>query len=343
MFLNPWSLNLTLCAVIVLFLVGTAAKTAVRVLLYWDPSSDSNRQIRLEAETWLSATLVEYALLIQVLTLLLFVIAADRFSQMISGAMCATGTLTANAYGIPDLLIKLVGSFLYGFWILFHRIDISSERYPLVRFKFIFLLGLVPVILVDMVLQTLFLANLKPDIITSCCSVVFGDEGGGGRGNLLTGSDPQATLIAFYGLAGAIIMTGICFLWQTLGKVRRLVTGGLSGIFSLEWAGFLVVSLAAITTVFSSYIYAMPYHHCPFCIIKSEYGCIGIFIYAALLAGAFFGLSVGVVEPFAGMDDVAQTIRRYRRGAVLLSLVLLIIFTGLSSYHLLLYRLTGGA
>ena len=91
MFFSAWSLSLFLCSIIVLFLGISAVRTGIRVLRYWNPASDSNLQISLENETWLASTLVEYALAVQGLSLLLLLLAADSFSQVIAGAMCATG------------------------------------------------------------------------------------------------------------------------------------------------------------------------------------------------------------------------------------------------------------
>ena len=51
MFLNAWSIALFLCGLTVLFLIGVASRSAVRVLLFWDPESDANRQIKLSTRT----------------------------------------------------------------------------------------------------------------------------------------------------------------------------------------------------------------------------------------------------------------------------------------------------
>ena len=80
MFLNSWSLGLTLAALVVLLLALIAGRTALLVLRHWDPSSDSDLQIRLENGIWLTSTLVEYGLGFQVLTLVLFVLAADTWN-----------------------------------------------------------------------------------------------------------------------------------------------------------------------------------------------------------------------------------------------------------------------
>jgi hypothetical protein len=152
MFLNSWSLGLTLAGLIILFLGVFACRTAVRVLRYWNPQNDSNLQIKLENEIWLASTLVEYGLGFQIITVILFVLAADNFCHVIVGAMCATGALLANDFGIPALLVKIGGVFFYGFWIVLHKLDISSETYPLVRIKYIYLLFILPLLIADITL-----------------------------------------------------------------------------------------------------------------------------------------------------------------------------------------------
>lgn len=333
MFLNSWSVALTLLSLVVLILTAIAGRTAIRVLRYWDPASDSNRQIRLENETWLSSTLVQYAMGFQVLSLILFALAADNFSKVISGAMCATGALTANQYGMFVLSIKLLGTFFAGFWIVLHFFDISSERYPLLRVKYMALICLLPLLVVDIVSQTLYIANLKPDIITSCCAVVFG-EGGGSDGNLLGGGAQGRLLTIFYGTVFLLATFGH-FLFRRLNQ-RLLWLNGLA------WLFFVGVAFVAITTVFSSYIYAMPYHHCPFCILKPEYSYIGFFIYGTMLPAAFFGIAATLVEIIPAKVSLEEVVRRFQKRAVLFSSALLMIFVIIVSYHFLVYRFMGG-
>ncbi|KPK24059.1 MAG: hypothetical protein AMJ61_14315 [Desulfobacterales bacterium SG8_35_2] len=333
MFLNSWSLGLTLAGLIILFLGGFACRTAVRVLRYWDPHSDSNLQIKLENEIWLASTLVEYGLGFQILTVVLFVLAADTFCQVIVGAMCATGALLANNFGMPALLIKLVGVFVYGFWIVLHKLDISSETYPLVRIKYIYLLLLLPLLVADIILQTLYISFLSPDIITSCCAVVFGSSKETGR-NLLEGFSRTTLLALYYG--SIIVLTGLGYVLLK----RWLVP--LAVLFSTGWIWFLALATVAIISVFSSYIYAMPYHHCPFCILKPEYHYIGFALYFTLIPASFFGLTTLLVEPFKKRNNLAGSVQKYQQTAIRISLLLLLFLAVISSYHYLVYRISGG-
>jgi len=343
MFLSAWSLSLVFCSIIVLFLGANAVRTGIRVLRFWNPDSDNNLQIRLENETWLASTLVEYAMAVQGLSLLLFVLAADSYSQVIAGAMCATGSLLANEFGMPTLYLKLAGFFLYGFWILIHQMDIRSESYPLVRIKYGYLLLLAPVVIADIVLQTMYIANLDPDIITSCCAVVF-SEASGENANLL-GSLSQPVMLGMYYGTMAVLVAMALLINDRLpmvslpgGKLRVAFSFG----YAVGWLWFFGLALVVITSTISSYIYAMPFHRCPFCIIKPEYHYIGMFIYFFLIVGGFFGISTALTELIGRRPDLAGTAGRFRKMAIDISLVMLVILAILTSYHYLIYRIFGG-
>ncbi len=333
MFLNPWSLALSLCSLVVLLLGAIAGRTAVRVLRFWEPGSDSNRQIRLENEIWLSSTLVAYGLGFQIITLILFVLAADQFCQVIVGAMCATGALLANPFGMPALLIKLVGVFFYGFWILLHQLDIRSEHYPLVRIKYLALLLLLPLLVLDVTLQTLYIAGIKPDIITSCCAVVFGEDIGR-TANLMTGYSQQGLLATFI---GSIVVLGLLG-----GGLLQRWRSWLAKLYAAGWLWFFGLALVMITTVVSSYVYAMPFHKCPFCLLKPEYHYFGFALYGTLIAAAFCGTSPAFAGLVRGRKGLSAIVARYQRLALILSLLLLVIFSGLSFYHYLKYLISGG-
>ena len=164
------------------------------------------------------------------------------------------------------------------------------------------------------------------------------------RGNLL-GNLPQTTMLGLYygtivALLGlALLMNDRMPLLKLLGKRAQTI---LSFLYATGWLWFFGLALAVITSVISSYIYAMPFHRCPFCIIKQEYGYIGLVIYSTLMAGTFFGISTALAEVLGHRSDLAEPVRYYRKIAVNLSFILLCVLTVLSSYHYLVYMITGG-
>jgi len=94
--------------------------------------------------------------------------------------------------------------------------------------------------------------------------------------------------------------------------------------------------------VISSYVYAMPYHKCPFCILKPEYHYFGFGLYGTLIPAAFFGASAAIAGLVRGRVGLAGVVDGYHRLAVKISLVLLVIFSGLSFYHYFKYLISGG-
>lgn len=334
MFVNPWSLALCLLSGITLFLILVACKTAVKVLRHWDPAADSQRQIELESEIWLSSTLVQYGLAFQIISLLLYVLAADHFSGMLSGAMCATGALLANDYGLPLLIVKIAGMFLYGLWIVLHQLDISSEKYPLVRLKYVLLLLIAPLLLADTALLILYLQGLKPDVITSCCAVIFGEGDKGAVQNLLGGVGSQTTLGFYYSWLALLFMAGF-LAWRRQKIILYLLYGTAMALF-------FVLALHTLIAQLSSYIYAMPFHNCPFCMLKREYGYIGFFIYLPLFVTAFCGVMPMFIHLCRAQGILAPTVARVQKKLVAVSLVALALYAVLSSYPYLLYLLKGG-
>ena len=59
---------------------------------------------------------------------------------------------------------------------------------------------------------------------------------------------------------------------------------------------FFAVALMAIVAVISAYIYEHPNHHCPFCILKPEYGYYGYLLYIPLFLATAFGLGAGLLS-----------------------------------------------
>jgi len=333
MLLNAWSIGLTLIGLCALVLTLVAVRTAVRVLRFWDPASDTQLQIALENEVWLASTLVAYGLGFQILSAVLFVMAADEFSNMITGAMCATGSLLANPFGMPALFVKLTGGFCYGGWLIIHHLDVQSEEYPLVRLKFLLLLLLLPLLASDVILQTLYLAGLDPDIITSCCATVFNVTADRSQGLLASLSTPWL-VPAHYLLALLVVAFGAWCL--RTGSSRWLA------LYSASWLLYLPVAVVALITFFSSYIYAMPYHNCPFCILKPEYQYVGFLIYFSLFPGGFFGVTSALVTPLRHRPGLGEPVRRYQLRAVKISLAAAVLFVALVSWYPVRYFFFGG-
>ena len=338
MILESWSIALITCSVVTnsFGLIGTV--TALRLLRYWDIGSDSERQIRLEEQIWLTATLVQFGLVVQIISAGIFIYAADYFATVLKGAMCAAGSLTANPYGLPALGFKLATIFVGSLWIMLHRLDISFEDFPYTRIKCFWLLVLMPLLVGDALMVVLYLANLEPEIITSCCGVIFGDVESGGYSLFDYPS----------GLVGVLSLTAIAAL-ILIGSLYRLLSNSsssrkplLEALLALVWIGFYVVSLAVITVQVSPYVYGLPHHRCPFDLLHYPYLVVGLPLYLFLHGGVLTGLGgamAGVVSFFkGGRGRVEPFIRRM----LIVSLLLLVLFLLTAGWRPMTYIVFGG-
>jgi len=92
------------------------------------------------------------------------------------------------------------------------------------------------------------------------------------------------------------------------------------------------VAIVAIISVFSLYIYQMPSHHCPFCILQKEYYFIGYPIYIAILVGGVTGLGTGMLMPFRAVASLREILPGILRNLTLTSLASLLFLTLLVSW-----------
>lgn len=317
MILHPPVLALLLGSLLTCFMLLYASWYGAAILRRWDLQSGSELQLGLERKTYLISTLVSYAFGFQLLSLFLFIYTADDLCPLFVGAMCAAGTLNVNSFGYPTLALKIVNFLLAGTWLILNHVDNKAYDYPLIRKKYLFLLLITPIMLAETVMQFRYFHGLLPDIITSCCGTLFsaGPREEGSAMSFL--SNLPMGPIFFIGMV-ATIATGLV-VYAKAGK------GSL--LFGLMSAGVLVLSLMALISVFSLYVYELPSHHCPFCLLQREYRYIGYPLYLSLFGGTVAGLGAGVVAPFKRIESLSRSIPPFQQKLVMTSLVCYGIFT----------------
>ncbi len=330
MIFHPLILALFTASLLTGFMVVYASVFGAQILRRWDLRSGSETQLGLERKTYLVSTLLSYAFAAELLSLALFVFTADRIHGFFVGAMCAAGALKANGFGYPALLLKGSNAVLAGLWLILNAADNKGSDYPLVKTKYAWLLAASPLILAEIVLQTGYFLRLKPDIITSCCSTLF-SQGGSSLGSQLASLPVAPMKILFFSSLLLSVALGLVFIRTGRGAV---LLGASSG-------GTLVISILAIISFISIYIYELPTHHCPFCILQAGYHFIGYPIYISLFGGAISGLGVGVLSPFRKVASLSAAVPKLQKklavAAVACFLVLAaIVIAALAASHLTL-------
>ncbi|KAB2888075.1 MAG: hypothetical protein F9K32_17805 [Desulfobulbaceae bacterium] len=315
MILHPGVISLLIGSLLVTIMLCYSAYEGAIIARDWDINSGSERQLGLERKTYLVSTMMTYAMGFQLLSLFLFIATTDALSHLFIGAMCAAGSLNVNAFGYPTMLLKLANFVLGGIWLIVNAADNRGYDYPLIRIKYILLICLSPLLLTETLLQGFYLLNLSPNLITSCCSVIFAEDSRSFAAGLAT-LPRQPAQLAFILSAAAVLVLGIRFLRWRKGAV----------LFALAVLAFFAVSLASIVSFVSLYIYELPTHHCPFCILHAEYGYIGYPLYLTLLLGTISGTGVGALAPFGGIASLAAILPSIQRRLTLLTLLCFLVF-----------------
>lgn len=324
MILHPGVLALLVSSLLIALMTLYAAAWGGVILLRWDIESGSELQVTLERRTYLVSTIVAYFLGFQLVSLFLFIQTADSICHLFVGAMCAVGTLTANPYGYPTLTLKIATSLMAGPWLILNRADNMGYDYPMIRQKYLLLLAAAPLVLVETLLQWTFFLRLEPDIITSCCGALFSQKSRGIASEIAS-LPARGTMIAFYGLCAAVLMTGLWYLWRGRGMAA----------FAFLSAATLPMSLVAMVSFVSLYFYEMPSHHCPFCILQQEYHHAGYPLYILLLASVITGTGAGVLQPFRSRESVASLLPPLQKKLVTVSILSLMLFVLIITWQIL--------
>ena len=324
MIFHPAIIALLLSSAFICFMVLYSASCGIQIVRRWDLSSGSEAQLSLERKTYLVSSMLSYAFGFQLISLFLFVYTADRICPFFVGAMCAAGSLNANAYGYPVLLFKVMNFLLAGFWLLLNFTDNRAPDYPLIRKRYILLLALAVLLPTEAVLQANYFARLSPNIITSCCGSLFSGDAAGGPADLA--ALPAALMkVVFFSVTALTIAAGGVYYVKGKGGVFFCALSAIS----------FVVCLLSILSFISPYIYELPTHHCPFCLLQKEYGYIGYPLYLALFAATILGTGVGILMPFRRIDSLSEIIPSIQKRITLAAVILFSIFLILVAWKMI--------
>lgn len=318
MILHPAILALCCDSLLTCAILAYAACFALRILCRWDLASGSELQIELEHRTYLISTIMVIGLIFQVASLFLFIYTTDSICTLFPGAMCAAGTLTLNRFGYPVLVLKLVNAILAGIWLVINHADNQGYDYPLIRVKYRLLLLIVPLVVVESLLMGGYFLSLHPHVITSCCGSLFSSASTGSGGMLISALPVLPLLAAMY---LAVALTLACGAY-----VLRQGRGGC--LFALTSAVTFIIAAVALVISISVYLYALPTHHCPFCMLHREYACVGYLLYGALLGGAVAGAGVGALQPFRRTESLVSVVPALQRRLALTAMTLYVLFAG---------------
>ena len=297
-------------------LLFVAFVATVGVLREWNFERFTSKQFMLENRSYLVMTIIFFAMLLKVLLLPYFVYAIDRLSDLVPGAMCGAGVIKANAYGNPLLVLKIVILFLSGLWLSINNIDLKAKNYPYLKLKSWFFILIFLLLSGEFLLDILYFTHIETTNPVSCCSVIFGQIGG--ANGLPLGLDIPKLLTLFYLLFALIVLAILSDL-----ALVSIIAGIL----------FIVIGYYAVVYFFGTYIYELPTHKCPFCMLQDHYYYVGYFVWGSLLLGTFYTLDNAVMRLLFKHPS-----RKLKR----ISLLFLNLFVLLCSAYVGIYYLKNG-
>ena len=321
MILNPAILTLILMSILTAIFAVYASTVGYRILRNWDIESGSEAQLALERQTDLVSLILTHLFIVGLFSMFFLVRTADRIHPLFTGAMCAAGSLNVNGYGYPALLVKLATTMLSGLWLILNHTDHQCPDYPLIRPKYRLLFAVTVLCILDAYLVTEYFRNMRADIVTSCCGVLF-DETARGISGKMASLSPIPMKILFYMSLILILCSG----------AHYLIIRKSAALFSCLSLFFFFVSIASIVSFISLHIYELPTHHCPFCLLQKEYGYMGYPLYITLLTGGIAGLSVGVLEQVNGPSSCEISLPVLQRRLCLTAIIAFLIFAALSTW-----------
>lgn len=256
------------------FLLLIASIISVKILLKWDFNSFSPTQFKLEKQAYLVSTITLFVFLVKFILLIYFVFTVDSLSILVPGAMCGAGVITANEYGMVLLGLKLLLIFLLIFWFFLHFYDTHTKEHLYFKDKSWLFLAIFGFVVVELFLDFQYFLNIDTHQPVSCCSALFGQ---------LEGANPLP-----FGLNIALLLTLFYLLY-----ILVLLTLNLNYkiLYLISNLLFLYIAYYSVVYFFGTYIYQLPTHKCPFCMLQSDYYYVGYFVWGALFIGTFIGMA----------------------------------------------------
>lgn len=258
-----------------------ALKISVAIYRGWNFELSTQKQYTLEKQNYLTNTAIYFILIVKFILLLFFTYTIDKLSHIVPGAMCGAGVIGANGYGMAIVGFKLFTLFLSICWLVIDKIDIASN-YIYFKKKYLLFFVIALFLIADFALQLLYFSNISLDDPVACCSIIYGVQSS--SATLPFGLDNTMLVVVFV-LSFILVCAALILRYDLLSFVF-----GLLYLFFGYYFALFVVGI---------YIYELPTHICPFCMLQKEYFFIGYALWGSLFLGSMFALSPFVLGLFS--------------------------------------------
>lgn len=335
--LQPWIFLRLIAGLVAVVLFTRAAQTSWRVLRAFNVSRANEGQLALERRAELASTFVRVATVVQVAILALSMLAGDRLSGSIRGAMCGYGVFHATPWGFRSLAATTVTALAAGVVAQLYAFDARVRGLDLVRPLAKATLVLAPLAVIDFGLALAFALDLDLSVVASCCSVQLDAVAAGAAGPTGLGSAVRifATAGAAISIALAVVLAWVA---ARRPRVPIVLAAAAASLVALPFA------LAASVLEVAPNAFEVPQHVCPFCLLRPSVLGLGYPLFGAILLAATWALGAGVGALLARTDASRAALTdfahgRLRREAIAWGAVLVLAALPIARYAIV----SGGA
>ncbi len=280
MLLTPEVLTINILNLLFFIFASIAFYYSVKIVLKYDFNATTTLQYNLEKQSYLVAIIIKFIFYIKVLLFIFFIFTLDNISNILPGAMCGAGVVNATEYGNYLLILKIINLYIFAYWLVLNSEDMKSEKQKYLKLKFKVYIFAYFLLMLEIGLESMMFFSIDTKSVVDCCGSIFSTTDGTYMAQLLN-IDPAILLSGFYAVFAFIIIAYIL-------KNRYL--------FSLMNLLFAIVALVSLIAFFGTYIYELPTHHCPFCLLQKDYNYVGYFLYIFLFIGTFYGIVLGLIS-----------------------------------------------
>ena len=258
-------------------LLFVAFVVSLKVLVKWDFESFTPFQFALERQSYLISTIIQFVFLLKFILVAYFIFSIDALAPLLPGAMCGAGVIKANEYGSYLLILKFFILFLLTLWLYVHFYDMRTKNHQWFKHKSWLFSLIFFFIVLELALDFGYFSNIDTHMPVSCCAALFGQLEGANP--LPFGLSVPLLLVLFYLLYILIILT---------------LKNGYTMLYIIANILFIFIAYYSVVYFFGTYIYQLPTHKCPFCMLQPEYYYVGYLVWASLFMGTYIGLSDAV-------------------------------------------------
>jgi hypothetical protein len=286
------------------YLFTRGAMTSWRVLRRFDVGRASEGQLSLERQTELASAFVRVGAVVQVGALALTVVAADRLSRSIRGAMCAYGVFQENRWGFVALGVSVTAAFVAGVTSQLCALDRNVRGMELVRPLAVASLVVAPLALIDFATTSAFFFHLDLGVVTSCCSTQL-DVASAGERTFATGSRMVTSIGAFVAIFLSVAVG--CFASYRL----RPATVAAAAVASLAALPF---ALGATVLEVAPHAFELPQHSCPFCLLRADVLGMGYPLFGGIFLAVVWSVGAALVAVVTRGEAMTEAVASFARG-----------------------------